>query len=574
MGRVLTMDKTTTIETLLRQGQGIRAICRMVRSAPKVVIRLRDALRDRETPTSEVPTGSEGERETVQAQVPTGESLSPALSPLDSWGYEEQEESPDVGGQELTTRSTQLRPHLAMISHLIDRGLEARLIWQELVDAHSFRGAEDSVKRLVRKARARRPKWFQHLAVLPGQEAQMDFMEGPKIWKGDGRGKSDTRRSWIMVLTLSHSGKSYREVIGNQSARTVIEALMRGFEKFGGVPEWLKIDNFKAAVTQAHRYDPILNPLFQAWASHYGIVLSPCDPGKPNQKGRVERDCRYTRDSFVKALTETVTFDDLNQKLGSWSRKVADQRIHGRHKRQVQEVFASEEKPALRPLPDRPFLVFEMGRRKVSVHGAVEVEGCHYEVSHRLISTTVEVRYDSKEVRVYRTDERQAPVFLVRHDRCWKKGTLVGAVGTHPAWMDKSRQDREAHYIQAARKQIGPHCEAVVGAILSNDRGHHPRVHRMVQGIRSLAKRFGADALEQACARTTPHPEVNWHHLQELCEMIRAKADDPSRPKSSSETECHEALTMNRIMTDPVIRPLSEYDDLLEGMASVSEVAP
>ncbi|MBK8802846.1 MAG: hypothetical protein IPN71_12505 [Fibrobacteres bacterium] len=64
---------------------------------------------------------------------------------------------------------------------------------------------------------------------------------------------------------------------------------MRGFEKFGGVPERLKIDNFKAAVIQAHRYDPVLHPLFQAWAGHYGILLSPCDPGCPNQKGRGAR---------------------------------------------------------------------------------------------------------------------------------------------------------------------------------------------------------------------------------------------------------------------------------------------
>jgi transposase len=568
MGRVLTMDKKTTIETLLRQGHGIRAICRMVHGAPKVVIRLRDTLRDRETPSPEVPTGSECERETVAAQVPTGLSSPSGLSPLDSWGYEEQEESPEVEGQELSTRSTQLRPHLATVQRLMDRGLEARLIWQELVETHGYTGAEDSVKRLVRKARARRPKWFQHLAVLPGQEAQMDFMEGPKICKGDGRGKSDTRRSWILVLTLSHSGKSYREAITNQSARTVIETLMRGFEAFGGVPEWLKIDNFKAAVTQAHRYDPILSALFQAWASHYGIVLSPCDPGKPNQKGRVERDCRYTRESFVKALTETVTLDELNHKLFAWNRKVSDQRIHGRHKRQVQEVFASEEKPALRPLPDRPFLVFEMGRRKVSVHGAVEVEGCHYEVSHRLIGTTVEVRYDSKEVRVYRADNQST--FLVRHARCWKKGALVGATGAHPAWLDRPRVEREAYYVQAAKNQVGPHCEAVVCAILSNDRGRHPRTHRAIHGIRNLAKRFGADALEQACARTTPHPDVNWHRLQELCEMISAQDGNPSRQKTSS----YDASMTDRIMTDPVIRPLSEYDNLLEAAIRAPEVTP
>lgn len=573
MGRPLPMDKKTTIETLLRQGQGIRAICRMVKSAPKVVQRLRDALLDRETLLVQVPTGSEGDRETLSPQVPTGK---PTPSLMESWGFEEQEEVASLGGGDLnlTTRSTQLRPHLETVRSLMERGLEARLIWQELMETHGYRGAEDSVKRLVRKARARSPKWFQHLPVLPGQEAQMDFMEGPKIWKGEGRGKSDKRRSWILVLTLSHSGQSYRELITDQSASTVIEALMRGFEKFGGVPEWLKIDNFKAAVTKAHRFDPILNPLFQAWASHYGIVLSPCDPGKPNQKGRVERDCRYTRQSFVKALTDTVTLDELNQRLWAWNRNVASQRIHGRHKRQVQDVFQSEDKPALRPLPDRPFLIFEMGSRKVSVQGTVEVDGCYYEVSHRLIGTTVEVRYDSKEVRIYRTDEREGQIFLVRHARSRKKGTLVGAVGAHPTWMDRPRVEREAFYIKAAKEQVGPNCEALVQAILSNDRGRHPRTHRVVQGIRDLARRFGASVLEQACARTQPHPDVSWHRLQELCEMIRAKGENMTDPDRHDGSPSGQAIMVKPRMTDPVIRDLSEYDDLLDGLITLSEVSP
>lgn len=562
------MDKKTTIETLLRQGQGIRAICRVVKSSPKVVIRLQRAM-ERETLHSEVPTGPDLQRETVSAQVPTG-SLDDSF--VDSWGFEEQrEESSGASGQELATRSIQLRPYLDVVQALMERGLEARLIWRELVESHGFSGAEDSVKRLVRRARARSPKWFQMLPVLPGQEAQMDFVEGPKVWKGEGRTEKDKKRTWIMVLTLSHSGMSYREVIANQSAQTVLEALMRGFEKFGGVPEWLKIDNFKAAVTQAHRFDPVLSPLFQAWASHYGIVLSPCDPGKPNQKGRVERDCRYTRESFFKSVPETVTMEVLNQKLQEWSRSVANQRMHGRHKRQVQEVFQTEEKPALRPLPERAFLIFELGMRKVSVHGAVEIDGCHYEVSHRLIGTAVEVRYDSREIRVYGNSEGHESKLLVRHVRCWKKGTLVGAAGAHPTWMDRPRVDREVYFIRAASEQVGPHCEALVRAVLSNDRGRHPRTHRTVQGIRNLARKFGATVLEQACSRTTPNPEVSWHRLQELCEMIRAKQDVNNCREDVGDVIPTASRTLPR-HSDPVIRTLTEYDDLIEGMASMSEV--
>ncbi len=115
------MDKKTTIETLLRQGQGIRAICRVVKSSPKVVIRLQRAM-ERETLHSEVPTGPDLQRETVSAEVPTG-SLDDSL--VDSWGFEEREESSGASRQELATRSSQLRPYLDVVQSLMERGLEA-----------------------------------------------------------------------------------------------------------------------------------------------------------------------------------------------------------------------------------------------------------------------------------------------------------------------------------------------------------------------------------------------------------------------------------------------------------------
>ncbi len=547
MGKHLSMEKRTTIEVLLRQGHGVRAICRLTHSSPKVVGRLRRELEHRETPAPEVPTGVWTDGETVVTQVPTGSTACVASSPPAStvdWVAD------DTPGPEIpTTRSKQIQPHLERIGALVERGLEARLIWRHLVDEHGFRGSEDAVKRWIRKLRRKSPRFFQRLPILPGEEAQMDFLEGPRVWANQEH--TTKRRCWIMVLTLSHSGMSYREALTDQTERSVLEALSRGLEAFGGVPQWLKIDNFKAAVHQAHRYDPQISRQFLSWSEHYGIALSPCDPGKPNQKGRVERDCRYTRDSFIKSLTETVTIENLSLRLRRWEESVACLRIHGRHKRQVREVFLSEDKPSLQSLPERPFLLFSTARRKVSVHGTAEIDGVHYEVSHKLIGTQVEVHYDTREVRVHRMDDKGVLHLVMRHDRRWRKGELVSAPGGHPAWMNRSRLEREEFYRDQASR-VGPRCAAHVEALLADGRGQHPRTHRRVQGIRSLADTYGNAILESACSTIAPHPEGAWKRLELACIALVAAPVQPARKPSPP---------------SPELRDLAEYDELLDQLS-------
>lgn len=547
MGKHLSMEKRTTIEVLLRQGHGVRAICRLTHSSPKVVGRLRRELEHRETPAPEVPTGVWTDGETVVTQVPTGSTACVASSPPAStvdWVAD------DTPGPEIpTTRSKQIQPHLERIGALVERGLEARLIWRHLVDEHGFRGSEDAVKRWIRKLRRKSPRFFQRLPIQPGEEAQMDFLEGPRVWANQEH--TTKRRCWIMVLTLSHSGMSYREALTDQTERSVLEALSRGLEAFGGVPQWLKIDNFKAAVHQAHRYDPQISRQFLSWSEHYGIALSPCDPGKPNQKGRVERDCRYTRDSFIKSLTETVTIENLSLRLRRWEESVACLRIHGRHKRQVREVFLSEDKPSLQSLPERPFLLFSTARRKVSVHGTAEIDGVHYEVSHKLIGTQVEVHYDTREVRVHRMDDKGVLHLVMRHDRRWRKGELVSAPGGHPAWMNRSRLEREEFYRDQASR-VGPRCAAHVEALLADGRGQHPRTHRRVQGIRSLADTYGNAILESACSTIAPHPEGAWKRLELACIALVAAPVQPARKPSPP---------------SPELRDLAEYDELLDQLS-------
>ena len=55
-------------------------------------------------------------------------------------------------------------------------------IWQDLVDDHGFTGRYNSVKRFVRKQRGvTTPEARVVIETAPGEEAQVDYGEGPMV---------------------------------------------------------------------------------------------------------------------------------------------------------------------------------------------------------------------------------------------------------------------------------------------------------------------------------------------------------------------------------------------------------
>ncbi|MBC7229344.1 MAG: transposase [Actinobacteria bacterium] len=63
----------------------------------------------------------------------------------------------------------------------------------------------------------------------------------------------------------------------------------RAFRFFGGVPRVVRLDNLKAGVARACLYDPDINPVYSAFASHSGFCPLPRFPGKAKEKGKVEK---------------------------------------------------------------------------------------------------------------------------------------------------------------------------------------------------------------------------------------------------------------------------------------------
>jgi hypothetical protein len=119
----------------------------------------------------------------------------------------------------------------------------------------------------------------------------------------------------------------------------------------------------------------------------------------PRHKGKVERQVGYAQDNALKGRS-FKSLAEQNAHLRDWEINVADKRIHGTMRRQVQQMF-NEEKPHLATLPPDLFPAFQEGRRKVHRDGHVEVAKAYYSVPAEYTRREVWVRHDGRLVEIF-----------------------------------------------------------------------------------------------------------------------------------------------------------------------------
>ena len=417
-----------------------------------------------------------------------------------------------------------------IIRSKLDQGLEGRRIFQDLRIETDFTGSYSSVKRYVRRLGSTMPLPFRRIECPPGEEAQVDFGSGPWVIE-DGR----RRRTHVFRITLSHSRKGYSEAIYRQTTDAFIRCLENAFRHFGGVPAVLVLDNLRAAVTNADWFDPDLNPKIIAFARHYGIAILPTHPASPREKGKIESGVKYVKNNALKGRVFS-SLAELNRFLLYWETTIADTRIHGTTKKQVRSVFEGVERSTLRTLPPDPFPLFEEVRRSVHRDGHVEVARSYYSVPPEYLGRIVWVRFDSRLVRIYNDRFEQ----IAAHAR-----TAPGRFRTdrrHIPDAKISAVERGAEYLLAKACRIGPEADQWARAMMA-ERGIEGI--RVLQGFVSLARKHPAAAINQASRTALDAGLFRLRSLRLLC-------------KQTVDNE-----TVSFIESHPIIRPLSDYQELL-----------
>jgi transposase len=273
---------------------------------------------------------------------------------------------------------------------------------QELLLGHNCTVAYTSLRRFIaRRGWGENNRDTVRLAdTAPGEVAEMDFGRLGMVWDPDSGRK---RLVWVMVIVLAYSRHSFVWPLFRQQLADVIEGLEAGWAFFGGIPRYLVIDNFPAAVAGADPLNPRLTRGFLEYAQFRGFFADPARPRHPKDKPKVENGVNYVKGRFFKG-GEFHGLADMRAQARRWCLGTAGQRVHGTTRRLPLVVFQEEEQAKLLPWDGEPYDVPDW--KRVTVH-----PDHHIAYRYALYSapdstcppgTKLEVRGDSKLVRLYR----------------------------------------------------------------------------------------------------------------------------------------------------------------------------
>lgn len=431
-------------------------------------------------------------------------------------------------------------PYQAEIAAALEQGLTAQRIWQDLVEAHGYRGGYLTIQRYVRRVKRVRPEVADRMEHPPGAEAQVDFFRSPALVL-DPQGRP--RRPWVFRMTLSCSKHGYEEALWSQAQAGFLRAHEHAFQALQGVPKVVRHDNLKAAVVRACLYDPDLSELYEAFAAHWGFVALPSRPHHPQEQGVEERSGGYVKSNALRGR-RFPSLDELNAYLRRWNRTIAALRIHGSTRRQVLAHFTEVERPALQPLPAEPFALFELGSRIVHPDGYIEVDGAYYTAPHTLVGQRVQVRVDEHLVRI-----SHAGAEVRVHAKQARPGTWVTDPADRPAHKPARQEAYQASLLGRAER-VGPAALAWAKAAITE---RDVRAYRLLQGMLSLTRRHPAERVDAACAVALRARSFRYRTLRRLVEAAAARSPGPAAPRLTQE--------------HALIRPLWEYAAIVAGSA-------
>jgi len=419
-------------------------------------------------------------------------------------------------------------PHRDRIDAALKLGRNAMAIWQDLVE-DGFTARYASVRRFVLHLRGATPAEARVvIATAPGEEAQVDYGDGPMV-RHPQTGKY--RRTRLFVLTLGYSRKAVRLLVWQSSAQTWAELHERAFRRLGGAVKVVVLDNLKEGVLTPDVYEPLLNPLYRDVLTHYGVVGLPCRVRDPDRKGKVESGIGHTQKTPLQGQ-RFETLDQAQAYLDRWEVHWADTRIHGTTKRQVAEMFA-EERPALQALPVEPFRYYHFGVRTVHLDGCVEVDAAYYSTPPGWIGQRVHAQWTDLHVRLLDPKTGRLLREHVRGPRGWHRIADADRPARTPA---------STLTLLARARHAGAHLHTVCTYIHEHEGAAGVR---RILGVLALAKKYGPVAADDAAKAALELQVPSYRFLRRYLER---------RPPAP--------LTLKQV--DPLIRQLTLYRDLID----------
>lgn len=307
-------------------------------------------------------------------------------------------------------RSSLLDPYLPVIHKLVEETPEMKgPAVLERLRPLGYTGGITILRDRLRTIRpGQRREAFLTLDFRPGQAVQVDWADFGFVIPGC------PRRVSAFVMALCYSRYLYLEFTLSQSMGAFLRCMERGIAFFGGTTTTDIFDNMKTVVLNPRH--GVFNPRFLHYAGSRGFAVVACNPGRGNEKGRVERPIGFIRDRFWPGR-RFIDMLDLNVQATTWRDDFANNRVHEITGKVPALVFEHEEQRALKPVPPMVIDTDDIQSTGVTKSYRVSFDRNRYSVPSRLVGQSVLVRGNDDQVAIF-----LGPKQVALHRRSWGIG--------------------------------------------------------------------------------------------------------------------------------------------------------
>ena len=367
--------------------------------------------------------------------------------------------------------------------------------------------------------RRRNPATVRMEDTAPGEVVELDFGRLGLIHDpGTGR----RRTVWALLLVLGYSRHCFVWPTFSQTLEDVIAGLEAAWAFFGGIPKYMVVDNFPAALAGADALHPRLTRGFLEYSQHRGFICDPARVRHPKDKPKVERGVQYVRERFFKG-GEFRDLPDVRDRAARWCRDIAGRRTHGTTRRQPLVVFLDEERESLAPWDGEPYEITHWRNVKVHPDHHVACQYALYSVPSSLCppGQQVEIGLGSKLVRIYHRGR------LIKTHVRQPKGGRATDPDDYPAELS-AYTTRVPDRIKASAAELGAAVAEFAERLFD---GPLPWAKvRQGHKLLRLGQRYTPERLDAACQRALEVDLIDVRRVERILVEALEQSKPPEHP--------------------------------------------
>ena len=293
---------------------------------------------------------------------------------------------------------SKLDPYRQIIQEKLKLGCTAKSIY-DFIRKKGFTGKYTIVKAFCKQIKSEENKKATiRFETNPGLQAQVDWKEELKLVSKNG----EIFTVNIFLMLLGYSRKKYIELTLDRNQDTLMNAMVRGFKYFEGIPKEIIFDNMKTVVDQSKTmYEKaVINDKFYHFSKDMGFEVWACRPYRPQTKGKVEALARVMNRLNV-FNNEFETIDELDEIVRELRSDLNNEISQATGK--PPNVLWEKEKEYLHPLPNPEILDTYLTIplvRKVTKESMIVYNKRKYSLPVQYIGKTVEIKEENGKILI------------------------------------------------------------------------------------------------------------------------------------------------------------------------------